>query len=506
VNQCHHPVLSCKESIAFEQEYFKGDPALAAEAMEKAGRALGQAIGEASAKRLFLNPGILLILGKGHNAGDALIACDELLKLNPAFGVDIIPVFGTDSWAPAVLPWFQRIAKLPNSRVLREYHVSAELRANYGLSIDGVFGMQFRPPLSESVTALFELLNQYAIDVRVAVDLPSGISDEGALRADYTYATGICKTPLCLPEFQALCGRVRYLDLGFFDHGMDRESNTRILSPEVLKRASTMRPICSDKRSFGHLLIVAGSRTMPGALLMAVKSALRSGVGLVTVITPESLSVVYSAHAPEAMWIPWAETPDGGLALEGLYDLQRLKGKVTAILMGPGVGTDKESQALLDGVCELFDVPFIVDADALQPERIQLLSRLGKSMILTPHAGEYRRIAGLREEDEIMPSIVDTFIAETGAIVVLKGPLTRIASEGKHYLSPYGGPVLARGGSGDILAGMIAGKVANPLISSSLESVFSGVVVHGKAADRLSSSKDENHTHTTAIFEYLSLF
>ena len=505
----HHPILSCRESIAYEKEFFGGDATQAAKAMESAGRALGKAIWQETGRRLQLNPKVLLILGKGHNAGDALIACDELLRLHPEMEVDLLPVFGVEAMAPAIWPWYERVRGNASVRVLEIDQLQENMRQNYGLSIDGVFGMQFRLPLKDDLAELFELLNRHTIDVRVAVDLPSGVSDElsgTVLRADFTYATGIFKALLCDPENRIACGRVRYLDLGFFEERTRAEVKARILAPQLLSHADALRPVSSDKRSYGHLLIVAGSRSMPGALLMTVQSALRSGVGLVTVVAPESVSTTCCTQAPEAMWLPWAETPRGGLALDGLLDLQAFGNKISAVLMGPGVGTEPESHALLDGVCELFDGPFILDADALQETRVTLLKRMGKSTILTPHEGEFRRIAGLSASDTITDSIVEAFCRDSGAIVVLKGPLTNIAYEQARYFSPYGGPVLARGGSGDLLAGLIAGKVANPLILDLLESVAMGVVVHGRAADRLASLKGETHIHTTEILDHLNPF
>ena len=495
--------------MAYEKEYFGGDVTLAAKAMESAGRALGRAVWQESGKRLLLNPKALLILGKGHNAGDALIACDELLKLHPALEVDLLPVFGAEAMAPAVWPWYERVRGNPAVRVLATGDLRNDVGAGYGLSIDGVFGMQFRPPLKGELIELFELINRSAIDVRVAVDLPSGVSDDNSetvLKADYTYATGILKSPLCKPENRKSCGRVRYLDLGFFEEKPELEVKVRVLAPQLLKRAEALRPVCSDKRSYGHLLVVAGSRSMPGALLMTVQSALRSGVGLVTVVAPESISTTCCAQAPEAMWLPWAETPRGGLALDGLLDLQAYGNKISAVLMGPGVSTEPESQALLDGICELFDGPFILDADALQEVRVALLKRMGKSMILTPHEGEFRRIAGLQGSDTITDAIIEGFCRNSGAIVVLKGPLSSIASGQERYFSPYGGPALARGGSGDLLSGLVAGKVANPGIPDLLESVAMGVVVHGKAADHLASLKGETHIHTTQILDHLNPF
>src|SRR5439155_3801843 len=152
------------------------------------------------------------------------------------------------------------------------------------------------PPAESRVAQLPARVNALPIRLRAAVDLPSA----GIFRADFTYATGSVKTPALDP---ATAGRVRYIDLGFFRG--DELGAERVLLPAVLAPLAALRPPQSDKRSYGHLFVVAGSRNFPGAALMAVLAALRSGAGLVTAFVPESLVPAFAARAPEAMWVGW---------------------------------------------------------------------------------------------------------------------------------------------------------------------------------------------------------
>ena len=168
----------------------------------------------------------------------------------------------------------------------------AELLANsYDLCLDGIFGLQFRLPLAESVAELLARVNSHPrVRVRAAVDLPSGLGAEPAgtvFRADFTYATGIAKAPVLQPVHAAYVGRLRYLDLGFF--AAAAPGADRILLPGILAPLAAPRPAQSDKRTYGHLLVVGGSLSYPGAVVLAVRAALRSGVGLVTAFVPESL-------------------------------------------------------------------------------------------------------------------------------------------------------------------------------------------------------------------------
>ena len=154
-----------------------------------------------------------------------------------------------------------------------------------------------------------------------------------------------------------------------------------------------LRPVPDDKRFHGHLFLLAGSRELGGAAMMSAQAALKAGVGLLTVGIPESLHSAFAAQLPEAMWLPLPETPEGSLALEGLGKIRQSLARVTAIAAGPGLGTEKETHALVREVCKLYDGPVLLDADALRPEIVEKISCTEK-VVLSPHAGEFKRLAG----------------------------------------------------------------------------------------------------------------
>ncbi len=252
-----------------------------------------------------------------------------------------------------------------------------------------------------------------------------------------------------------------------------------------------LRSAQSDKRSYGHVFILGGSRQFPGAVLMSVLGALRSGAGLVTAFVPESLVPVFAARAREAMWVGGPATPDGGLALEGFYLLQHRLGGASALVLGPGLGREAETLAVIEGLVKSSEVPLVLDADALQPG----IASKGKApRILTPHAGEYLRLAGGGSPEK--------FARETGATLVLKGSVTRVATEGKLYHSFFGGPLLARGGSGDVLAGLIGGLLAQTPLDLT-GAALRGVVWHGLAADLLAREHGQVAPRTTELIDYL---
>lgn len=483
-----HPILSCDDARRFEAALFGGDEAKEWTAMQAAGNAIGEAVlrdfqeigGFPAAGR------VLVLAGKGHNGGDALLAARRITEAFPAARVDVVLVAGERALRPLALRAYQALVHAAPAGVAL-VRLGA-LSASYDLVLDGVFGFQFRPPLPAGVVSLLGEVNACAVRLRAAVDLPSGLGEPGSFQADFTYATGIVKTPLLtLPN----AGRLRYLDLGFHVQRVLPEASQAVLTAAVLAPLRALRPPQSDKRSYGHLAVLGGSRRYPGAVLMSVRAAVRSGAGLVTAFVPESLAPAFAAQLPEAMWVGWPETPEGGLALEGSHLMRELAGRFTALLAGPGLAREPETLALVHDIVKNASVPVVLDADALQPD---IVRAGGAPRVLTPHAGEFARFGGGQALSE--------FVAATGSVVVLKGPVTRIGSAGRTDCSLFGGPVLARGGSGDVLAGLIGGQLAQAP-ADPLAAAARGVVWHGLAADLLARAHGAVAVQTTQLLDFL---
>jgi len=486
-----HPVLSCEQARDFEEHLFHGDEGLEWEAMLKAGRAIAAAI-----PRDFLELGefpqrgrLLVLAGKGHNGGDALLAAAELLASHPGLGADVLLVFGSVGMKPLARRALRLLQDHGSERVKIMGTPWQGGAVRYLVSIDGIFGFQFRMPLPEAALAAIDWEAGLEVRMRVSVDLPSGLASPGAYEADFTYATGVAKTPiLSCPN----AGRVRYLDLGFFDGvPVSAGCHNWVIDQSLLSSLSGFRNPKADKRSFGHVYIVGGSRSYPGAVLMSVLGALRSGAGLVTAFVPESLVAGFAARAPEAMWVGWPETPDGGLALEGCMLLESRLTRATSLVLGPGLGREPETMAMAERILQRSTVPILIDADALQPRVV----RVGDCpRILTPHAGEYLRIAGGNEPSELSRQL--------GAVVVVKGPVTQVVWEGQVHHSFCGGPVLSRGGSGDVLAGLIGGLLAQTP-SNPAQAAARGVVWQGRAADLLARSQGQVSAAATDLLAWL---
>lgn len=479
-----HPVLTCAEAKEFEAAFFGADEAREWIAMQQAGRAVADAV-----LRDFQELGafpadarVLVLAGKGHNAGDALIAARRIVEKHPQVRIEVRFVFGERALRPLAQRAWRELASA-SARVGALGSGSA-----YDVVIDGVFGYQFRPPLEPSVAEILAEVNALPVRLRAAVDLPSGLDAPSAFRADFTYATGIVKAPaLTLPN----AGRLRYLDLGFFEAPPEpvghlvRGKTDWVLTSAMLDPLRALRPSRSDKRTYGHLFVIGGSRHYPGAVLMSVLAALRSGAGLVTAFVPESLAPAFAARVPEAMWVGWPETPEGGLALEGSHLLREKIGRATALLIGPGLGREPETMALAKDIVAQATVPLVIDADALQPD---IVAGGRAPRILAPHAGEYARIERVLTAD---------------MVTIRKGPISAVCASGRTYHSLFGGPVLARGGSGDLLAGITAGLLAQTP-ADPVGAAARGVVWHGAAADKLARAQGQIAVTTTELLDFMA--
>jgi NAD(P)H-hydrate epimerase len=504
------PVLSCAEARRWEAGLLKNQE-LEWVAMQAAGGGLARALEQDFLEigGLPVAPRLLVLAGKGHNGGDALLAAQVLLKGRPAATVDLLLNFPPTTLRPLAARALMELRQTGAARVrlVTLTELKAEL-ASYEICLDGVFGFNFRCPLDEVSEELLAWVNTHPrIRLRAAVDLPSGLGEVNAatiFRADFTYATGIVKSAVLLPANAHWVGRVRLVDLGFLKEAdVSPTQEDRVLRPAVLGALTQFRSPQSDKRTFGHLVVIGGSHGYPGAVLLAVRAALRSGVGLVTAIVPAFLVPEYAARYPEAMWVACPIDSAGGLAASTLPLVRARLARANAVLIGPGLGAEPATISWVVQLVQELKVPVVLDADALRPE--VMAAAMPGALIATPHRGEFQRISGGLTLPE--------YCANQQAVVVLKGSRTQIGrpafaynqvsgSGSIIYHSLSGGPVLARGGSGDMLAGLIGGLLAQEP-TDLLLAACRGVVWHGRAADLLARSHGQVAIEISQLLEQL---
>ncbi|MCD8482013.1 MAG: NAD(P)H-hydrate dehydratase [Verrucomicrobia bacterium] len=258
------------------------------------------------------------------------------------------------------------------------------------------------------------------------------------------------------------------------------------------------------KSSIGHLLLIGGSAGMPGAILMAAKAAVQSGIGLTTVALPADIQPFVAPQLPEAIWegIP--------CALEGSFDIDLMRrvhlnvDTFQAIVAGPGMVRDKQNLFIICRIIREVPLPLILDASALSSDCLNAFISRPKSfpkVIITPHMGEYLRVRGGKAEVYDPEDFLE-FCHKFNIITLLKGSITRISDGQQLIEAPVAGPVLARGGAGDILAGMIGSLVAmdpeNPL-----NALLKAVTWHGAAADVMAREFGQTAVRSTQLLDFL---
>lgn len=506
-----HPILTCAHAAEFEAGLLRGEESAEWVAMSRAGAAIGRAVLNDFHETGFLpeTPRVLLLLGKGHNAGDACIAAQEMLKVCPSARIDAVCVGAPSEMRPLAKRAFDALATAAVD-ALRVMDYRGNPSPRYDICLDGLIGMGFKPPVRQAEADIIGWANALPdVTLRAAVDLPSGIGDTGdtanAYRADFSYMPGIAKAPAFASANISSVGRRRYLDIGFFEESTLADATSEVVLPEILAPLRALRNPLGDKRDYGHLFVVGGSRGMPGAVAMAVEAAVRAGVGLVTAFVPSAGMTALAAKVPEAMWMPCPVNDKGGLGMASFDTLAPHLNKATAILIGPGMGTDAETLRFVKRVINHAQLPVVVDADALQSEVLYGLRKRSERCgpaILTPHIGEFNRIAG-REGDAVDDTELLQYAGRSGSVTVLKGTLTRISDGARMAHSPFGGPILARGGSGDILAGITGALYARPG-ADAFEVAMRAVAWHGLAADAMARECGQQAVRTTQLMDYLA--
>ena len=511
-----HPVLTSAESAAWEEKLLGGDEAKTWAAMSRAGKGVAEA-----ALRDYLEirpvPGdfrVLLLLGTGHNAGDTLVAARAILEKLPHASATALLLYPRGKLRPLAKKALDEFAALGRRAEILEWGTEAAKAfewMRFDLVLEGVVGMQMKPPLRPPAPEIFRIVEPMEIGMRAAVDLPAGLGDECApdgFRADFTYATGIAKRALFDPSNLRRTGRVRYVDIGFFDEARPENEPTReIVLSRSLETLRTLRPVDADKRANGHVFIVGGARSMPGAVTMATMAAVHAGAGLVTTFLPESVAASAFPLAPEAMWVP-LPIESGDVA--GSQDaVEKRFSRMTALVIGPGLDAgDWNVRDLIFRLIARANAPVVIDASALIPEAVRAVDERPEGappVVFTPHLGEFARLVG----DKVfqpgcdLDAAIRDFANAHRAVVLLKGPVTRL-SDGKRVLcGSFGGPVLGRGGSGDILSGILGALVAKRN-ANALESAALAALWHGAAAEHLARARGQTAVRTTEILDHLS--
>jgi ADP-dependent NAD(P)H-hydrate dehydratase / NAD(P)H-hydrate epimerase len=470
--------------------------------------------------RRFAGDGLVVVLaGKGNNGGDGMVAALRLAEAGRRVRVALLgkasELMGDAADALSAVTHLsddKTVAKMGSPVFVALVEISDEdgLRAaleGAGLVIDAAVGTGFKPPLRGLAATARKLLEASAVPV-VAVDLPSGWDADsmeekaaGAFRADAVVTFTAPKLAHVFGHLTAgkTFGPVVVAGIGTPDGVV--ASGTGLTWGGSAKAVAEMpRGINGNKGKFGHVLVVGGTFGKAGAPSMASVAAMRAGAGLVTAAVPREILPTVAAVAPELMLTPLATEGSGGLAMEALDEapLATLLKGISVVGIGPGLGQEGSTPEWVRAFVERVSLPMVIDADALNAfaGKSELLKAAGKprTMVLTPHPGEMARLVGMtvKEVEADRVGLARRFATEHGVTLVLKGWRTLVAHpDGRIAVNTTGNPSMAKGGSGDILTGIVSAMLAQ-YPDDVAGAVEAAVFLHGLAGDFACLAQDEH--------------
>ncbi len=476
--------------------------------METAGREVAEAI----VSRFPECRRPLIVCGPGNNGGDGFVIA-RVLREWTSRCVPTVACFGDSArLSPEARSNLDRLRPLGLSILNRpDEKELAQRAADCDLVVDALFGVGLKRAIEAEYADTIRVLESARRPV-VAVDVPSGISSDTGLPlgpwlpADLIVTLGLPKLGLAL---RASDSEILVVDIGLADASLQRVApRQHVLTPSAAAALLPERPLDGHKGSFGHVLVVGGSAGKTGAVALASEGALRSGAGLVTAAVPRSLHPILEVKLTEAMTLGLDDLGDGRLAGAAGEQIGNELQNRDALVLGPGLGQAPETARAVCEVLARTSVPAVVDADALNVFESNPEALCGPGpRVLTPHPGEAARLLSRSTADVQGDRVAAAreLAALSRAIVVLKGARSLIATpEGEIWVNPTGGPGLAAGGSGDVLAGVIAALLGQGL--SSLDAARLGVYLHGSAGDagpRVGGLASEVATRIPQVWEAL---
>lgn len=386
-------------------------------------------------------------------------------------------------------------------------------RSNGVLLIDALFGIGLSRAVQGVYREAINRINRMADTRVIAADIPSGIhADTGeimgdAVKADVTVTFGYPKTGQLLYPGKEYCGTLLVKDIGFPPAAFMQAGWDTMIYDDGDRKKIPDRPAYSNKGTYGKVLVVAGSAGMSGAAYLSSMAAYRMGAGLVKILTVEKIYGILQGLIPEAL----IETYSEELVMQQPEDFNRLLTEqlewATVIVLGPGLGTGAYVEKVVSGILAHAKVPLVLDADGLNTvaRYPYLTGYFTEHMIVTPHLGEMARLTG-KKISEIRSRVLTCareYAGLYGITCVLKDAVTAVADkDGGSYLNTSGCSALAKGGAGDVLAGIIAGLLAIGMEEG--EAAGMGVYLHGRAGEKAAEHNGIHGVTARDILTYLT--
>jgi len=465
--------------------------------MDRAGYCVAAAVRRLAEISGFAGAYIHLIAGRGNNGGDAFVAARYLKDMGLA--VEVWLACSANQLAGEAALHFSklkpakiRVEELPTQEDWQEAMLNPFVSE---IIVDGVLGTGLRGPArGPAAGAIRYIRNQANESLVVSIDVPSGLNaDTGeaegdTVMADMTVTMGLPKVGLVESQAVDYVGTLEVADLGLPREVVDEaEADEReLVFASDLKALFPRRKRNSHKGHYGHVLVVAGARGYAGAAALAARAATRSGVGLVSVLVPAGIRDVVAGAVLEAMVHDAPEMETGALSASAASLVHEFYDRVQAILIGPGLTRSDGVRELVRELLRTSPVPLVVDADALTVlgAEVAELAQAKASVVITPHPGEMATLLGcdVKAVQADRLATANRAAKLTRQVVALKGAGTVVAQVGQStQINITGNPGMATGGAGDVLAGLLAGLLAQGL--KPYDAARAAVYVHGRAGD-----------------------
>jgi NAD(P)H-hydrate epimerase len=471
-------IFNAREIREWDQYTIRHEPVSSIDLME---RASGQCVHWLEENNL-LNHSFKIFCAKGNNGGDGLAMARMLSQKARDVAVFILEFghLGTEDFQ-VNLERLHQCAGVEIKFIQTEQQFPSF--ENKDIVIDALFGSGLNRPLEGVTAKLVEHINNSGCKI-IAIDTPSGlpidhiIDGEKIIKADHTLSFQVIKLSFLLPGNAGFIGEVHVLDIGLHPgYYNSAETNYELVDKKIISAIYKARIPVAHKGNFGHALLVAGSYGKMGAAILCAKACLRSGAGLTTCHIPKYGYEIMQSSVPEAM-----VTTDLNSSM--ITKIEEDLSKFSCIGIGPGIGTSTESRKVLQEIFAAYKKPVVVDADALNliSSDKKLLTKIPKNSILTPHPKEFERLFGETKNDFERIQLAQKKAMELDLVIILKGHQTCIATpDGKMYFNNTGNAGMAKGGSGDVLTGILTALVGQ--YHDVVKSAILGVYLHGLAGD-----------------------
>lgn len=445
---------------------------------------------------------IKIFCGKGNNGGDGLALARMLTEKGIDVGIYILEHgrLGTDDFQANL----QRLHHLPPPIHFIQSEEHFPVIDQTTLVVDALFGTGINKPLDGLNAALVNHINKACTKV-ISIDMPSGLftdkTSKGnvAIKATHTLTFQCFKLALLVAENAPFFGKVHLLDIGLHPNFLKTSyAPFELVEHGFIKNIFQPRNSFAHKGTYGHALIISGSYGKMGAAILCTLACLKSGSGLVTAFIPKCGYTIMQTAVPEAMVITDEEE-------KMITQLPQDLDKYNTIGIGPGIGTDVQTVHTLSFIIKRYKKPVVIDADGLNclAQQPTLLHELFKNTILTPHPKEFDRLFGESENDFDRIAKAKQKAKELGVVIVLKGHHTLIALPGgEAYFNNTGNAGLAKGGTGDVLTGIITALVAQGYTTA--HAALVGVYLHGLAGDFAAKSLSMEVMTAQDVITYLT--